>query len=127
MPEFVAGVPIPETDLVREATEIVQQAADRTLFDHSRRVYLWGSLKAAARGMDLDPELAYVGSLFHDLGLVSAYANNTRRFELDGAEAARISCCATAVRSRRPAMFGSRSHCTPLPKCHTIFRRRWRW
>ena len=89
MPEIIAGVPIPETDLVREATEIVQQAADRTLFDHSRRVYLWGSLKAAARGMDLDPELAYVGSLFHDLGLVSAYANNTRRFELDGAEAAR--------------------------------------
>ncbi|WP_228001451.1 HD domain-containing protein [Nocardia australiensis] len=89
MSEFIAGVLIPETDLVHDATEIVLQAADETLYNHSRRVYLWGSLKVAARGLDLDPELAYVGSLFHDLGLVSTYADKTRRFELDGAEAAR--------------------------------------
>ncbi|MBU3062241.1 HD domain-containing protein [Nocardia sp. NEAU-G5] len=89
MPELIAGVVVPDTDLVHEATEIVRQAADETLYHHSRRVYLWGSLKAAARGLDVDPELAYVGGLFHDLGLVRAYADKTRRFELDGAEAAR--------------------------------------
>ncbi|MGF6885120.1 hypothetical protein ABIA39_003305 [Nocardia sp. GAS34] len=89
MSEFIGGVVVPETDLVHEATEIVRQAVDETLYNHSRRVYLWGSLKAAARGLDVDPELAYVGGLFHDLGLVSAYADKTRRFELDGAEAAR--------------------------------------
>jgi HD superfamily phosphodiesterase len=89
MPETIAGISIPDTALVREATALVREAADDTLFDHSRRVFLWGSLKAAARGLDVDPELAYVGGLFHDLGLTPAYGTKDRRFELDGAEAAR--------------------------------------
>lgn len=77
------------TPIVREATSLVRAATDDTLFDHSRRVFLWGMLKASARGLDVDPELAYVGGLFHDLGLTPAYATENRRFELDGAEAAR--------------------------------------
>jgi hypothetical protein len=89
MPEIIAGITIPDTELVREATALVRRATDDTLFNHSRRVFLWGSLKAAARGLEVDPELAYVGGLFHDLGLTSAYATKDRRFELDGAEAAR--------------------------------------
>jgi hypothetical protein len=89
MPETIAGITIPDTELVHAATALVRAAADDTLFDHSRRVFLWGSLKAAARGLDVDPELAYVGGLFHDLGLTAAYATKDRRFELDGAEAAR--------------------------------------
>ena len=67
----------------------MREAADDTVFHHSRRVFLWGSLKAAARGLDVDPELAYVGGLFHDLGLTKAYASEDRRFEIDGAEVAR--------------------------------------
>ena len=89
MSEIVAGIEIPDTELVREATSLVRRVADDTLFHHSRRVFLWGSLKAAARGWEVDPELAYVGGLFHDLGLTSEYATKDRRFELDGAEAAR--------------------------------------
>ncbi|MFF0724420.1 HD domain-containing protein [Streptomyces sp. NPDC004134] len=89
MPESIAGIAIPDTRLVREATDLVRGAADETVFDHSRRVFLWGSLKTAARGLAVDPELAYVGGLFHDLGLTPAYATRDRRFELDGAEAAR--------------------------------------
>jgi hypothetical protein len=87
--ETIAGITVPDTQLVREATALVREAADGTLFHHSRRVYLFGSLKAAARGLEVDPELAYVGGLFHDLGLTPAYATADRRFELDGAEAAR--------------------------------------
>ncbi|KOV82322.1 HD domain-containing protein [Nocardia sp. NRRL S-836] len=89
MAEFIAGVEIPDTELVRAATELVREAADDTVFHHSRRVFLWGSLKAAARGLEVDPELAYVGGLFHDLGLTAGYAAKDRRFEIDGAEAAR--------------------------------------
>jgi len=87
--ETIAGITVPDTTLVRTATSLVREAADDTLFHHSRRVFLWGSLKAAARGLEVDPELAYVGGLFHDLGLTPAYATKDRRFELDGAEAAR--------------------------------------
>ncbi|ATY11688.1 HD domain-containing protein [Amycolatopsis sp. AA4] len=89
MSEVIAGIEIPGTVLVREATALVRDVADDTLFHHSRRVFLWGSLKAAARGLAVDPELAYVGGLFHDLGLTKAYRTADRRFELDGAEAAR--------------------------------------
>lgn len=89
MPEIIAGITIPDTELVKSATELVRDAADETLFNHSRRVFLWGSLKAAARGLEVDPELAYVGGLFHDLGLTPKYATTNRRFEIDGAEAAR--------------------------------------
>lgn len=88
MSEIIAGITVPDTPLAREATALVQAAADDTLFHHSRRVFLWGCLKAAARGLDVDPELAYVGGLFHDLGLTRAYGTKHQRFEIDGADAA---------------------------------------
>ncbi|WP_255949806.1 HD domain-containing protein [Streptomyces odontomachi] len=88
MSETIAGITIPDSALVREATALVRQAADDTLFHHSRRVFLWGMLRTAMRGAEVDLELAYVGSLFHDLGLTVDYRTTDRRFELDGAEAA---------------------------------------
>ena len=89
MAEVIAGIEVPDTELVQEATSLARAATDDLVFDHSRRVYLWGSLKAKVRGLDLDPELAYVGAMFHDLGLTARFRTTHRRFELDGAEAAR--------------------------------------
>lgn len=89
MAEVIAGVVVPDTELVRAATSLVREVADDTVFHHSRRVFLWGALKAAARGLQPDPELLYVGGLFHDLGLTRPHASRDQRFEIDGAEAAR--------------------------------------
>ncbi|MGI5502664.1 HD domain-containing protein [Lentzea sp. CA-135723] len=89
MAEVIAGVVVPDTELARAATSLVRKVTDDTLFHHSRRVFLWGALKAAQRGLDVDLELAYVGGLFHDLGLTEVYASRDVRFEIDGAEAAR--------------------------------------
>lgn len=93
MSEMIAGIEIPETDLVRAATDVAREATDDpvvgdTLFHHSRRVFLWGMLKSRARGVDVDPELAYVGGMFHDLGLTRKFRTIERRFEIDGADAA---------------------------------------
>ncbi|BCJ31855.1 HD domain-containing protein [Actinocatenispora sera] len=88
MAESIAGITVPDTELVREATELVRDAAEEHVFHHSRRVFLWGMLKAQHRALAVDPELAYVGGLFHDLGLTEKYRTTTRRFELDGAEEA---------------------------------------
>lgn len=88
MQETIAGIAVPDTDLTRQVTETVRAAADETLFNHSRRVFLWGMLQAAARNIEVDPELAYVGGMFHDLGLTTKFRTTTRRFEIDGAEAA---------------------------------------
>jgi hypothetical protein len=89
MTDVIAGVEIPDSPVVRAATELVREAADDLLFHHSRRVYLWGSLKGRYRGLEADPELLYVGAMFHDLGLTEGYRTTGRRFEIDGAETAR--------------------------------------
>ena len=69
MTETIAGVDIPDTELAREATELVRKAGSPLLFDHSRRVFLFASLKGRYRKIEADPELLYVGAMFHDLGL----------------------------------------------------------
>ena len=89
MTETIAGVTIPDTVVVKAATELVLDADDDLLFHHSRRVYLWGMLKSRRRGRSPDPELAYVGAMFHDLGLTLKYRTQHQRFEVDGAEIAR--------------------------------------
>ncbi|MGW4464912.1 HD domain-containing protein [Micromonospora sp. NPDC004704] len=89
MPEHIAGVEIPDTRLVAEATELVREAAPPLLFHHSRRVYLFGMLQGRRRGLEPDPELLYVGAMFHDLGLTDRYRRTDQRFEIDGADEAR--------------------------------------
>ena len=41
------------------------------------------------RGLTYDPELLYVGAMFHDMGLTPQHSSATERFEVDGANAAR--------------------------------------
>jgi hypothetical protein len=88
VPETIAGIAVPDSALARDTTTLVRQAADENLFHHSRRVFLFGMLQSAARGLEVDPELAYVGAMFHDLGLTAAHRTREQRFEIDGAEAA---------------------------------------
>lgn len=88
MAESIAGVRIPDSALTREATELVRDAASPMLFDHSRRVFLWGSLRGQDHGAPFDPELLYVGAMFHDLGLTRRFRRTDQRFEIDGADEA---------------------------------------
>ncbi|MFE1879324.1 HD domain-containing protein [Streptomyces diastatochromogenes] len=89
MSEVIAGVEIPDTALVREATELVRAAAPPLVFHHSRRVFLWGSLRGREQRLSFDPELLYVGAMFHDLGLTKGLRRTDQRFEIDGADEAR--------------------------------------
>ncbi|MFG2679666.1 HD domain-containing protein [Streptomyces sp. NPDC048392] len=89
MPETIAGIGIPDSKLAREATALIRDTTPPLIFHHSRRVYLFGSLQAVARGLRPDPELLYVAALFHDTGLVPPYRGDDQRFELDGADQAR--------------------------------------
>jgi hypothetical protein len=85
----IGGIRIPDSALAREATEFVQDVSTQLLFDHSRRVFLWGALQGERLGLDYDPELLYVGAMFHDIGLVEGHRSEHERFEIDGANAAR--------------------------------------
>ncbi|WP_067541964.1 HD domain-containing protein [Nocardia crassostreae] len=85
----IADIDIPDTRLTREATELVREVASPLVFDHSRRVFLFGALQGRRRGLEFDPELLYVGAMFHDLGLTEKFRTDDQRFEIDGADEAR--------------------------------------
>jgi hypothetical protein len=85
----ISGVAVPDTKLAREATELVRDTESPLLFNHSSRVYYFGSLAGRRLGLRFDPELLYVGAMFHDMGLTPQYSSASERFEVDGANAAR--------------------------------------
>ncbi|WP_102419926.1 HD domain-containing protein [Mycobacterium sp. 4858] len=87
--EAIADIVVPDTKLVREVTDYIRDAEDDLLFDHSRRVFLFGVLQGRRRGLQPDLELLYAGAMFHDLGLTDRYRTSTLRFEVDSANAAR--------------------------------------
>lgn len=88
MTDTIAGVSVPDTEIARATTELVRAATNDNVYHHSRRVYFFGMLKEVAKGRQPDPELAYVGAMFHDLGLTERYRSQDERFEVDGAQAA---------------------------------------
>ncbi|NEY36912.1 HD domain-containing protein [Streptomyces sp. PRKS01-65] len=87
--EAAAGVAVPRTRLAREATELVRDTTSELIYHHSRRVYFFGGLQGRNRDLSFDPELLYIGALFHDLGLGERFHGSGRRFEVDGADEAR--------------------------------------
>lgn len=89
MNKSIAGIVIPDSNLAQEATDLVKSTASPLLFHHSTRVYLFGALTGVRKKLKFDPELLYIGAMFHDLGLTKKYSSATERFEVDGANAAR--------------------------------------
>ena len=89
----ISGVMVPDSKLAREATELVRDTESSLLFNHSTRVYYFGSLAGKRlgkrRGLKFDPELLYIGAMFHDMGLTPQFSSGADRFEVDGANTAR--------------------------------------
>jgi len=57
-------------------------------------VFLWGSLQAEKLGLDYDPELRYVGAMFHDVGL------------LDGLQQGIVEAFSAGIRDKPETTFG---------------------
>ncbi|TXG96236.1 MAG: HD domain-containing protein [Nevskiaceae bacterium] len=89
MTETIAGIRVPDSALARAATQLVRETESDLLYNHSRRVFLWGALTGERRKLKYDPELLYIGAMFHDMGLTPKYSSPTLRFEVDSANAAR--------------------------------------
>jgi hypothetical protein len=113
--ETIADITIPDTALVRDVTAYIRDTEDDLLYHHSRRVFLFGSLRARARGLHPDPELLYTAAMFHDIGLTENYRESQLRFEVDGASAARDFLRAHGVdeASARLVWLGIALHTTP--------------
>jgi hypothetical protein len=89
MSTTIAGIQIPDSQLTRQATELVRDTETALLYHHSRRVFLFGALTGKKRELLFDPELLYIAAMFHDMGLMPGYSSATERFEVDGANASR--------------------------------------
>ncbi|MFC3675404.1 HD domain-containing protein [Ferrovibrio xuzhouensis] len=89
MTQTIAGIHVPDSALARAATQLVRDTEDDLLYNHSRRVFFWGALTGERKTLKYDPELLYIGAMFHDMGLTAAHASPDLRFEVDGANAAR--------------------------------------
>lgn len=85
----ILGITIPDSALARDITQLIRDTESAMLFQHSRRVYLWGALIGRRQRLNFDPELLYAAAMFHDIGITSGYQHSQRRFEVDGANAAR--------------------------------------
>jgi len=88
-PIAIGGISVPDSKLAREMAEFVRDTESPLLFHHSSRVYYWGALTGKRWSLRFDPELLYAGAMFHDMGLTPRYASADKRFEVDGANAAR--------------------------------------
>ncbi|MEV8308380.1 HD domain-containing protein [Streptomyces flavidovirens] len=89
MTDTAAGIAVPDSKLATAATELVRDTTTELIYHHSRRVFCFGSLQGRNRGLSFDPELLYIGAMFHDLGLNQEFRTSRRRFEVDSADEAR--------------------------------------
>ena len=85
----INGITIPDSPMTRDATTFVRDTESDLLFHHSSRVYYWGALAGRRLDLKVDAELLYVGCMFHDIGLTHEHCSCDKRFEVDGANAAR--------------------------------------
>jgi HD superfamily phosphohydrolase YqeK len=88
MSNTIAGITIPDSKMAREATELVRDTESELLFHHSTRVFLFGALTGERKKLKYDPELLYIGGMFHDMGLTHQFGASQNRFEVDSANAA---------------------------------------
>ncbi|MFC4809639.1 HD domain-containing protein [Paenibacillus sp. GCM10023250] len=89
MTTSIADIIIPDSKLAVEAAELLREHGGELLWNHSNRVFLFASIQGKLQQTKYDPELLYISSLFHDLGLTPAFRSPDKRFEVDGANAAR--------------------------------------
>jgi HD superfamily phosphodiesterase len=89
MDPSIAGIKIPDSKMARDLTQLIRDTEPDLLFHHSTRVYLFGALTGVRKRLNFDPELLYVGAMFHDIGLTETFRDSKNRFEVDSANSAR--------------------------------------
>jgi hypothetical protein len=84
----LGGVTVVDTPLISRAMEMARTHSEPFLFNHAVRSWLFAVRLGQLQGIPHDAEVVAVGSLLHDLGLTDRFTG-PRRFEIEGADAAR--------------------------------------
>jgi hypothetical protein len=72
---------IPNTPVCAAALEAATTYCSPALLNHSVRAYIWAAAYGTEQGIAFDPELLYVGSMFHDIALMPAFDSHTMGFD----------------------------------------------
>ncbi|KAK4042290.1 hypothetical protein C8A01DRAFT_44673 [Parachaetomium inaequale] len=92
---IIAGVSVVDTPIVRAAQQFARDHSDDQLYNHVMRAWLWGALilkHNETLRASVDEEVQAIALVLHDLGAGrpnNTFASPDRRFEVDGAIAAR--------------------------------------
>jgi hypothetical protein len=84
----LGGITVIDTPLIARAMDYARLHSEPFLFNHAVRSWLFAVMLEQLQGVPHDPEVVAVGTLLHDLGLTSGFTG-PRRFEIEGADAAR--------------------------------------
>jgi hypothetical protein len=84
----LGGITVTDTPLVTRAMEYARSHSEPYLFNHAVRSWLFAVRLGQLQGVPHDAEVVAVGTLLHDLGLTNTFTGS-RRFEIEGADAAR--------------------------------------
>ena len=93
--KIIAGVTVPDTPLIDKAISFAREFSSDSTYNHVMRSFLFGFIIADKVLVDRDREAHAVAALLHDLGFPighpphSEIISNDKRFEVDGANAAR--------------------------------------
>ena len=95
-----AGITVVETPLISRALDLARTHSEPYLFNHVVRSWLFAVRLGQLQGISHDPEVVAVGTLLHDLGLTTG-STGPRRFEIEGADAARAFARGEGMDDRR--------------------------
>jgi len=84
----LGGITVSETPLITRAMDYARRHSEPVLFNHAVRSWLFAVRLGQLQGIAHDAEVVAVSSLLHDLGLTDHFTG-PRRFEVEGADAAR--------------------------------------
>jgi hypothetical protein len=98
--QLLAGIAVPDTELVANALAYAGRACEPYLFNHVVRSWLFAARLGQLRNLEHDEEVVAVGTLLHDVTLNERF-NGPRRFEVEGADLARDFARESGVDERR--------------------------
>ena len=119
MSSTIAGIKIPDSTLARATTESSRDVEPDLLYHHSRRVFLFGVLSGERKQLAYNPELLYVGAMFHDLGLVEGHRSDDERFAMPRSRLRSVRRWCMRIHGVKDSRSAS---CVPLPMASNTSR-----
>ena len=86
---ILAGITVMDTPLISRALDYARRVSEPVLYNHAVRSWLFAVRLGQLQRIVHDPEVVALGALLHDIGLTDGFPAGHRRFEVEGADAAR--------------------------------------